>query len=97
MFTRMNAEEKERIIKFILCFILGMGATILLGNPYSTTVAISAILVLYNDRGFVGTFTYHRRRIGTQIFMGAVMVGIILLFRAIWPEVPDEALLIVVP
>lgn len=89
MYRNMNAEEKERIVKFILCFVIGLTVSALIGFPYSPTIAVSAILMLYIDRGYIGSFTYSRRRIMVQVVMGGVGLLMIYGIRAVFPALPD--------
>ena len=88
MERREKRERRERLIRFIICTVLGIGAAVLIGQPNTPTTAISAILVLYIDRGYTGSIWYSWRRIRAQFLMGVVAFVLILLLRTYTP-LPD--------
>lgn len=87
---RERRENRERLIKFILCSVLGLGAGALLGYPTTPTIAVSAILMLYIDRGYTGSIRYSWRRVRVQLVMGGIAMALIFLLRAATP-LPDWA------
>lgn len=88
MERRERRERRERMLRFVICIVLGLGAAALIGQPYTPTTAISAILVLYIDRGYNGSIWYSFRRIRAQFLMGLIVFVLIFLMRS-YTELPD--------
>lgn len=91
MYLTMKHEEKVLLLKFLLCFVLGMAITHFIGYTYSSTIVVSAVLMLYKDRNFVGSYTYSLRRIRVQMLVGGYVIAFITIFRYFIPVevVPD--------
>ena len=51
MEQRERRENRTCLIRFLLCTVLGLGTGALIGYPTMPTIAVSAILMLYIDRG----------------------------------------------
>ena len=83
MLAQQKKEDRERILKFVLCAILGLGTGRLIGYPTTPTIAVSAILMLYIDRGYTGALRYSWRRVQTQVLMGALACALIWLLRLV--------------
>ena len=96
VYKNLSLTEKERIIKFILCTILSFTAARIVGHPTTSTIAVSAILMLYIDRGYLGSLQYNRRRVQIQVVMGLLSVGIIYLLRTFFPFLEDWIICIIV-
>ena len=77
----IRREQRQRVIKFLLCMTLGLLVAKLIGNPYTPTVAVSAILMLYIDRGYIGSLRYSAKRTLTQALMGGIACLFVCLFK----------------
>lgn len=72
-------QKQIRAARITLCVILGMTAARLLGNPTNPVIAISAILVVYTDRGYRGSIIYGAKRVLTQVIMGGIVFALMWL------------------
>lgn len=81
-------ENRARLIKFILCSVLGLALGKIIGYPGTSTIAVSSILMLYIDRGFTGSLRYSWRRIQAQVFIGGIVYAVIWVLRVSSP-LPD--------
>ena len=88
MKQRECRERRELLLRFLLCVIAGLGTGTLIGYPTTPTIAVSAILMLYIDRGYTGSIRYSWRRVRVQILMGGLAILFIVPLRVITP-LPD--------
>lgn len=77
LYKDMTLQERDRLIKFLLCTVLGITISMLVGDPYSATTAVTANLFLYTDRGYYGGIRYAMKRIEVQIIQGGLVLFII--------------------
>lgn len=88
MEQRKRKEQQELILRFLICTAAGFGIGELIGLSATPTIAVSAILMLYIDRGYTGSLRYSRRRIQIQLLMGGLALLLITALRALTP-LPD--------
>lgn len=87
MEQRERREQRELLLRFLLCTIAGLGTGALIGYPTTPTIAVSAILMLYIDRGYTGSMRYSWRRVRVQILMGGLALVCVLLLQR-WTPLP---------
>jgi len=73
--TIRSEDHRLRLIQFMVCSFFALGIGRLIGFEETPTIAISAILSLYVDRGHVGTIRYSLKRIAAQIVMGGLALA----------------------
>lgn len=88
MKQREYRERRELLLRFLLCVIAGLGTGAWIGYPTTPTIAVSAILMLYLDRGYTGSIRYSWRRVRVQILMGGLAIFCVLPLRIATP-LPD--------
>lgn len=81
----IRKEKQKRRIRFVLCCIGGLSLSAFLGYPGSPTIAITAALVLFVDRGYVGHWTHSWKRMHTQVIMGILLLVFFVLFGFVTP------------
>jgi len=91
----MTRDESALLLKFMLCTLLGTLVSWALGDPYSVTITITAILVLWNDRGYRGGLRYGVRRVLAQAIQGVLVLVLIFPCKYFQLPVPDVVLIIV--
>lgn len=87
MEQRERRENRTCLIRFLLCTGLGLGAGALIGYPTTPTIAVSAILMLYIDRGYTGSLRYSWRRVRVQVIMGGIGILVVLPLQR-WTALP---------
>lgn len=92
---KMNRFERGLLIKLLFCTVLSTLFSWIIGDPYSPTTAVTANLILYIERGHVGSIRYGLRRIATQIIQG-FLVALCILLCKVWLKlpIPDPILII---
>lgn len=78
-------DRRDAWLQFILCTALGLGIPCLAGQTGNATIAVSAILTLYTDRGPGGYRKYVRKRVAAQVVLGAVVVAVAWVISLILP------------
>lgn len=95
LYRDMSPGNRELVIKFLLCSVLGLTYALLVGDPYSATAAVTANLFLYTDRGYYGGIKYGFRRIAVQMVQGALVLAIVFPMRHwFYVPIPDTVLII---
>ena len=87
MEQRERRENRTCLIRFLLCTVLGLGTGALIGYPTTPTIAVSAILMLYIDRGYTGSLRYSWRRVRVQVLMGGIGLLLVLPLQQ-WTPLP---------
>ena len=87
MEQRERRENRTCLIRFLLCTVLGLGTGALIGYPTMPTIAVSAILMLYIDRGYTGSLRYSWRRVRVQVLMGGIGLLLVLPLQQ-WTPLP---------
>lgn len=75
MTTIRREDHRLRILQFTICALIGLSLGRLIGFSETPTIAISAILSLYIDRGYLGTIYYSVKRVAAQIVMGGLVLA----------------------
>ena len=96
IYGQLSRTEFELIIKLILCTAISMLFTWAIGNPYGVGVVVTANLLIYTDRGYVGGCKYGFQRILVHIVQGLILLIIIVPCKY-WMQlpIPDTILMII--
>ena len=74
----MTEDEKSLIVRLMFCTVFSMLFSLLMGDPYSATTAVTVNLFLYTDRGYCGSIRYGLRRVAVQVFQGTLVLLVIV-------------------
>ena len=78
-------EDKEYVIKMMLCVIFGLILSKLLNNENSMTISVTAMLVCYTDRSKSGARTYGLKRFKIQVVMALLSALFLSILQALLP------------
>lgn len=95
IYFEMSKSEKELLIKFLLCSVLGFGFAWMINEPFSIAAPVTSSLIVYTDRGYVGSLKYGGKRILVQILEGILVIGIIMFFQYLKIQFPIPLLIII--
>ncbi|NME35370.1 MULTISPECIES: hypothetical protein [Fusobacterium] len=95
IYFEMSKSEKELLIKFLLCSILGFSFAWIINEPFSIAAPVTASLIVYTDRGYVGSLKYGGKRILVQILEGILVIGLIMFFHYLKFQLPIPLLIII--
>lgn len=95
MHDPLEPAEKETITRILAGTILAFLLAWAIGRPYSPTIAVTANLCLYTDRGYLGMVRYGVRRVAVQVVQGILVLLIMGFVRYVTHlPIPDGLLIL---
>lgn len=95
VYRNLTFEQKLKMKRFILGFIIAFIVAELIGFTYTSTIGVSAILTHYIDRGYAGHYQYIHRRLTIQFLAGGICVLCLHILRYYMPNIPDWIAIII--
>lgn len=95
IYFEMSKGEKELLVKFLLCSILGLGFAWMINEPFSIAAPVTASLIVYTDRGYIGSLKYGVKRILIQFIEGILVISLIMFLHHLKIQFPVPLLIII--
>lgn len=93
--ARLEQAERDTISRILLSTILSFLLAWAIGRPYSPTIAVTANLCLYIERGYQGGIRYGVRRVTVQVIQGSLVLLVMGIIRYIMHlPIPDPLLIL---
>ena len=95
VYKKLSHENKQLILRLILCTIIATVFSLLIAEPYSPTAAVTANLFICTDRGYRGSVRFGTRRVLVHIIQGLLVMVLIFPCKYFELPIPDTLLIIV--